>query len=288
MSLTRTLAVGIAAALMVTAGSAVATPNTAQAESCVQTGAIFNQPHDDNGDDKIHRHIVCLVDGAAGGSEIRVATYHFAHKDIKDALLERRMHEGSNVKVLRRPRCAEQRRRRSDLPGTAGRIHSDKDEDSWIAACRAPAPPTMTTARASATRKMHNKFLLFSETHGVENVTFLTSSNLEDNDVANNSGTDMWNSGYTVAADSRLYDHFVGYFDDRRWVDGRWQDPANPDYYATVPTERRELPGLPLAPEGREHRARHPRQGRVPREHLGRHQPRPPHHRPGRHVVDQR
>jgi hypothetical protein len=56
----------------------------------VRAGAIFNQPHweGNGGDDKIHRHIVCLIDGTPGGEEIRVASYHFAHKDIKNALLD--------------------------------------------------------------------------------------------------------------------------------------------------------------------------------------------------------
>jgi len=224
----------LVAAMLVTTGTAVAA-DTAPAADCARTGAIFNQPHDINGDDdKIHRHIVCLVEGAKAGSEIRVASYHFAHKEIKKALLKAEADRQVKVKVLVD----------TGVPGNAAdgpiyrelrdAIGEDKGEDSWITTC----PGSGTDRACIGSRKMHNKLLLFSETRGLKNVTFLTSSNLQDNAVPKNSGTNMWNSGYTVAGDSVLYQHFLKYFDVLSgWVDGRWQDPANPNYYATVPTD---------------------------------------------------
>jgi hypothetical protein len=209
-------------------------------DGSVRNGAIFNQPHweSNGGDDKIHRHIVCLIDGAAGGSEIRVASYHFAHKDIKDALLS--AHErGVDVKVmLDRGVIADD----DDGPiytELMDKIGTD-GEDSWVRRCAGadlgpgPDPDPGDDRACIGNVKMHNKLLLFSETHGAANVSFITSSNLEDNDAASNSGTDMWNSGYTATAPD-LYDHLYRYFDDMSgFTDNGWEDPADPNYYQTA------------------------------------------------------
>lgn len=237
----RTLAAGVTAAVLVTLGGvATGAPGGARAGDCVadgsvQTGAIFNQPHDDdNGDDRIHRHIVCLIDGAPAGSEIRVATYHFAHKAIKDALLRAHARQ-VKVKVLvdhGAPANADDGPIYKELQNV---IDDDKRKDSWITTCLGDGVGDDNDRACIGNAKMHNKLLLFSQTHGVANVTFLTSSNLEDDDAPGNSGTDMWNSGYTAAADSALYNHFYGYFDALSgWENGQQTDPEDLNYYATA------------------------------------------------------
>lgn len=209
-----------------------ATPGDADCvvDGSVRNGAIFNQPHSESngGDDKIHRHIVCLIDGAAGGSEIRVASYHFAHKDIKDALLG--AHErGVDIKVVLDRGVNTDA---DDFPiyeELRDEIGSD-GENSWVRTCAGTGDDRACIGNV----KMHNKLVLFSETHGAAKVAFLTSSNLEDNDAAGNSGTDMWNSGYTATAPD-LYDHLHRYFDDLSGVtDIGWDDPADPNYYRTA------------------------------------------------------
>jgi hypothetical protein len=231
MLLTKTV---VAAAILVTAAGAP-TPDTGRAGDCVadgavQTGAIFNQPHDNGGDDdRIHRHIVCLVEGAPSGSEIRVATYHFAHRNIRDALVA--AHDrGVKVKILTDRGVLGDPHDRPFYDRMRSVLGDDKGEDSWIAACPGTGTGDNDDRACIGNAKMHNKFLLFSATHGVPNVTFLTSSNLEDdhavNSEGNNSGTNMWNSGYTAANDSGLHNHFDGYFDV---LSG--DDPANPDFY---------------------------------------------------------
>lgn len=123
--------------------------------------------------------------------------------------------------------------------GLMDKIGTD-GEDSWVRRCAgadlAPGPdPDPGDDRACIGNvKMHNKLLLFSETHGAANVSFITSSNLEDNDAASNSGTDMWNRGYTATAPD-LYDHLHRYFDDMSgFTDSGWEDPADPNYYQTA------------------------------------------------------
>ena len=228
-----------AAAMLTTAVAAAPTATTAQADDCVvdgsvRTGAVFNQPHDDGGDDdKIHRHIVCLVAGAPSGSEIRVATYHFAHGNIRDALIQ--AHDrGVRVRIMTDRGVLGDPHDRPFYDRMAAELGTDKTAGSWIAACPGTGTGDDDDRACIGDAKMHNKFLLFSRTHGVADVTFLTSSNLEDdravNDEGNNSGTNMWNSGYTVAGDPALHQHFDEYFDVLSA-----EAPADPDYYHTNP-----------------------------------------------------
>lgn len=241
MLLTKTL---VAAAMLITAGGTAAgppTPNTARTGDCivdgsVRTGAVFNQPHDDgNGDDRIHRHIVCLIEGAPAGSKIRVATYHFAHRNIVDALIE--AHDrGVKVKILTDRGVYGDAHDRPFYDKMRSELGTDKQAESWIALCPGTGTDDDADRACIGDAKMHNKFLSFSETHGVPNVTFLTSSNLEDdravNGEGNNSGTNMWNSGYAAANDFPLHDHFDKYFDVLS-ADA----PTDPDYYHTNPPE---------------------------------------------------
>ncbi|QFU90272.1 phosphatidylserine/phosphatidylglycerophosphate/cardiolipin synthase family protein [Amycolatopsis sp. YIM 10] len=237
----RILAAGFVMALPVALGVGVADSAPAPAAACATEGAIFNQPHQQasGGDETIHRHIVCLVDGTAAGAEIRVASYHFAHQEIKNALL-RAYDRGVKVRVMV-DRAVPGDSHDAPIYGELQKkLKSDFSKDSWVNHCQGAGPVTDGSDQACiGSVKMHNKLLLFSRTHSVDNVSFLTSSNLEDNKVAGNSGTDMWNSAYT-ATDAALYGHFHRYFDDLSGVDdGRWTDPADPDYYrnAALPKE---------------------------------------------------
>jgi phospholipase D-like protein len=241
MLLTKTFVAGIAVAMLATAGGAAAgasAADTGRADDCgpVQTGVVFNQPHDDDGDDdKIHRHIVCLIEGVPGGAEIRLATYHFAHRNIRDALIEAHG-RGVKVKILTDRGVSGDAHDRPFYDRMRSELGTNKQEDSWIALCPGTGTGDDDDRACIGNAKMHNKFLLFSETHGVPNVTFLTSSNLEDdyavNGEGNNSGTNMWNSGYTAANDLPLHDHFDKYFDVLS-ADA----PTDPDYYDTNPPE---------------------------------------------------
>lgn len=200
----------------------------------VRAGAIFNQPHweGNGGDDKIHRHIVCLIDGTPAGEEIRVASYHFAHKAIKDALLAA-YGRGVHVKLLVDGGVLGDSHDGPIYRELRDTVLNGDDDQSWVSTCKSTGTGDADDRACIGSAKMHNKMLLFSRTHGVAKVSFLTSSNLEDNDAPSNSGTDMWNSGYT-ALHPDLYDHYHRYFDDLSRYTTHGQDPANPNYYETA------------------------------------------------------
>ncbi len=221
--------VAVLALALAGVGSIVSTSTRAAADpkaaDCARTGAVFNNPHSDERG-RIHEHIVCLIDGAPAGSEIQLAGYHFADQSIVDALtaaIKRKV----KVKIITERRFVSS----SDHPDRAyfkqiqALIGSDKSKDSWAASCAGSGDD----GACIGSFKMHNKMLTFSETHGVENVTFITSSNFQHDLIRpqDNSGVFMWNSGYTVADNAGLYDWLARkYFRDLA-ADGA----ANPQYF---------------------------------------------------------
>ncbi|MFC7625933.1 phospholipase D-like domain-containing protein [Microlunatus sp. GCM10028923] len=212
---------------VVTTGPAAAEPRAAD---CAQTGAIFNHPHSDPR--RIHEHLECLIDGTPEGAEIRMASYRFADGEVV-AALDRAIERGVKLKIIVDHRFVAD----DEHPdfalfwGLQKKIGSDKTKDSWAAPC----PGEGDDGACIGSFKMHNKQFTFSETHGVPDVTFITSSNLEDKEipVADNDGIFMWNSGYTAANDAPLYDWFA----NRYFTDLAAEHPANDDYF-----EERKLP----------------------------------------------
>ncbi|MEU8222365.1 phospholipase D-like domain-containing protein [Kribbella sp. NPDC048915] len=76
---------------------------------------------------------------------------------------------------------------------------------------------------------MHNKFFLFKEVDGAQNVVVQTSANLNAT-----SGTNMWNTAYVVP-DAWLYSKYDAYFTDL--ADGSAAGPTDNDYYNTFRSE---------------------------------------------------
>ncbi|NYE72503.1 phospholipase D-like domain-containing protein [Microlunatus parietis] len=222
------LLVAVLAAALVVAGAVIAIGPAAadpKAAYCARTGAIFNNPHTDPR--RIHEHLECLIDGTPEGAEIRLASYRFADAEVV-AALHRAVDRGVKVKIIVEHRFVSD----DEQPdfalfwGLQERIGSDKAQDSWAAPC----PGEGSDGACIGSFKMHNKQFTFSETHGVPDVTFITSSNLEDQKIPekDNDGIFMWNSGYTAADDAPLYDWFANqYFHDLAA-----DHPANDDYYA--------------------------------------------------------
>ncbi len=223
-----TLLVGVVALVLAVAGGVVAAPERAVADpkaDCARTGAVFNNPHTADRD-RIHRHIVCLIDGTPAGAELRMAGYHFADQSIVAALkgaIEREV----KVKIIveRRFVSDPEQPDRPLFREIQALIGSDKTKDSWAASCAGSGED----GACIGDFKMHNKQFTFSETHGVKNVVLLTSSNFQDEQLgpADNSGIFMWNSGYTVAGNSGLYDWLAREY----FADLTAADPTNPQYY---------------------------------------------------------
>ena len=176
-------------------------------DGAVTTGAIFNNPHTDDAD-RIHRHIGCLIDGAPSGAKINIAGYHFADDTITTAVTDA-IHRGVQVRVIVDGNIGTFPDDPQHLQRVQTAINDVHDGKSEIKIC----PSSGDNFACIANRRMHNKLVTVSETHGTPHVTFLTSSNYEDNggvDGTTNSGLGMWNSGYTAADDEPLYKWFAG------------------------------------------------------------------------------
>lgn len=222
------LFVAVLAAALLVVGAVVAIGPAAadpRAADCAATGAIFNNPHTDPR--RIHEHLECLIDGTPEGAEIKLASYRFADGEVVSAL-HRAVGRGVKVKIIVDHRFVSDDKH-PDFAlfwGLQKKIGSDKTKDSWAAPC----PGEGDEGACIGSYKMHNKQFTFSETHGVPDVTFITSSNLEDHKIpaADNDGIFMWNSGYTAANDAPLYDWFA----NKYFRDLAADHPTNDDYYA--------------------------------------------------------
>lgn len=183
-------------------------------DGAVETGAIFNDPHTSDRD-RIHRHIGCLIDGAPVGAKVNIASYHFADDTITTAVTDA-IGRGVHVKIVVDAKVPDNEDDSVHLQRVQDQIDDTGDDKSAITPC--PKSDPEDDKGCLSNRRMHNKLITISETHGTPHVTFLTSSNFEDNDGSDgldNSGLAMWNSGYTAADDEPLYSWFAdSYFQD--------------------------------------------------------------------------
>ncbi|WP_052436615.1 phospholipase D-like domain-containing protein [Georgenia sp. SUBG003] len=205
----------------VQAASTAAGPCQNVSLSPVRTGATFNNPVADDATAVVEQ--VCnLVQQAPAGSQIRIA--HFvisgdAGMDFTDVLLAAR-DRGVDVQVVldgwQVDKAASVR-----LLEELGR---DTTTGSWVHVCGHVSPEGNTTS-CQGTKGQHNKFYLFSETGGEENVVVQSSANFTDL----NSET-YWNNAVTLTGNDQLYAAYDGYFED---LVAEVQDP---DYYRSVRT----------------------------------------------------
>ncbi|SDS65760.1 phospholipase D-like domain-containing protein [Microlunatus soli] len=196
-----------------TADGPKATAGDCALDGSVTTGAIFNNPQTDPG--RIHRHIGCMIDGAPEGAKINIAGYHFADETMTSAVIKA-IRNGVQVRIVVDGNIGHY----PDDPKHLTRVQAAIDEvgDGKSSIKKCPTNEEKGDYGCIANRRMHNKLVTLSETHGTQHVTFLTSSNYEDNDGedgTDNSGMGMWNSGYTAANDEPLYHWFAdNYFND--------------------------------------------------------------------------
>jgi hypothetical protein len=108
-------------------------------------------------------------------------------------------------------------------------IGGNRSGDSWISYCGAgqPSPRDADTCIGGRTPNytsswpiMHNKFYLFSRTHGKSSVVVQTTSNL-----SSSSGPKMFNSAVAIAGKPELYKVYQDYFADLA------EEEKEPEYY---------------------------------------------------------
>ncbi|WP_432126451.1 phospholipase D-like domain-containing protein [Streptomyces sp. bgisy082] len=192
---------------------------TAQDETYVKTGAVFNKPSGTTAEQgAILSHLGRLVNGAPGGSTIRISLYAFGSSWLADQLVKAHQ-RNVNVQVL-----VDDTSISAAWMGTAGKTVRDKfqaafatqsapGQTSWFRVCAAGRP----CLAAGTSGVNHNKFFLFSRSTGsgspttgavVENIVVQSSGNLTTWD--RESG---WNDAMTVTDNAALHAGYVRYFD---------------------------------------------------------------------------
>ncbi|MFI6161792.1 phosphatidylserine/phosphatidylglycerophosphate/cardiolipin synthase family protein [Micromonospora haikouensis] len=197
---------GLAAAVLL----APATP----AVAAVTSGAVFNNPTVAGQQYASVEHVQRLIQGAASGSTIRVAMYHFTLTRVSNDL-SAAYDRGVNVRVV----VDSQSRSYPAVTGLIAKLGTNRAAASWVTVC--------TTDRACIgnlnTPIMHNKFFLFSDTLGSTNVLVQSSANL-----TNDNAERYWNNAVTIVGNTAVYNSYVTYHGDLA------AQVKNNDYYRTT------------------------------------------------------
>lgn len=190
----------VMAAVLLTFG--VGVPVAQAEEDPFARAAHFTEPGSKS--HEIVDHLLDLIEGAADGSTITIATYKFEGTvggDVRDALFLAHA-RGAHIQVIASKGAAGG----STYEKLKEIVNGWDDPKSFVQTCKGGDGGNGNDGNACfGTHKMHNKFYLFSETHGSKNVVVQSTENLEDKR--------WWNSSYTIRY-KPLYDHYSAYFDE--------------------------------------------------------------------------
>ncbi|SHF82441.1 phospholipase D-like domain-containing protein [Streptoalloteichus hindustanus] len=219
---------GTLAVLTALAALLLATP--ASPAVAVASGAVFNKPTDPARQYAIVRHLRSLIQGAAAGSEIHIAIYHFSDTAIADDLVAAR-DRGVKVRLVVDHSSADGAAVRNLVKA----LGTDRAKPSWVVLCTKGAACIGNVG----TPIMHNKFFLFSHTNGSSNVVVQGSANLTKDNAEK-----YWNNAVTLVGDTGLYNGYLSYFRDlaAKKKDG--------DYYRTVSGDNSKAYFFPRAGNG--------------------------------------
>lgn len=193
----RQVCAALLAAIVVTSGLlGPASP----AAAAVTSGAVFNDPRDPAQQQNIVNHVRSLIQGAAAGSTVSMAMYHFSDTNVANDLAAAK-DRGANVRVV------------LDYSSAGGsatailtqRLGTNRANPSWLTLCTSGAACIGT----AGTPIMHNKFFLFSNTLGSTNVVVQSSANLNPQNA-----TGYWNNAVTLVGNTDLYNSYLSYFQD--------------------------------------------------------------------------
>ncbi|MEV0425624.1 phosphatidylserine/phosphatidylglycerophosphate/cardiolipin synthase family protein [Micromonospora sp. NPDC049836] len=181
------------------AAVAILTP-AAPASAAVTSGAVFNNPTVVGQQYAIVDHLQRLIEGAAAGSTIRVAMYHFSLARTADQLAAA-YDRGVRVQIV----LDGQSRAYPAVTGLVGKLGTNRANGSWVTIC--------TTGGACignlGTPIMHNKFFLFSDTLGAANVLVQSSANLTVDNAER-----YWNNAVTLVGNTAVYNAYLTYHRD--------------------------------------------------------------------------
>lgn len=208
------------------AASAAAATTTA-----VETGPVFNDPNGTVEQQKVIRtRILELIHGAAPGSDIKATVYHFWDIEVARALVAAHTERQVDVQVMLDQSSA-------DLASSTtyqtllDALGGDRTQPSFAGLCpEHPDDATGATSKsclgdpADGASISHNKFWLFSDTGGSQNVVVQTSSNL-----SSASWNKLHNDAF-VLTDASVHASYAAYFTEMAAMDWQsWQ-------YTTQPT----------------------------------------------------
>jgi phosphatidylserine/phosphatidylglycerophosphate/cardiolipin synthase-like enzyme len=191
--------------LLVVAALVVPVPSAAAA---VTSGAIFNDPTVPAKQHVIVNHIRSLIQGAATGSSVRMAIYHFSDANVAADLVAAH-NRGVDVRIVQ------------DFSDSA--TAASKTLKTALGSRVTVCTKDRACIGNAGTPIMHNKFFLFSNTSGSTNVVVQGSANLN----AGNS-TRLWNNAVTLVGNTALYNSYLGYFNDLS------AKAKNNDYYRSA------------------------------------------------------
>lgn len=176
------------------------------------TGAIFNKPTGTDAERQaIDRHLVGLIDGTPGGSNIKIAIYTFSSDSdaVADALIAAK-NRGVNVQLI----VSSVAWNNAPLERLKASLGTDKSRSSWTMPCPGD-PRDEQTSRSCIGQSQpsinHNKFFLFSRTGSATKVVVQSSANLN-----RTTGHNRWNNAVTLTGAGAIYDDYVRYFIDMK------------------------------------------------------------------------
>ncbi|GAA2797682.1 phospholipase D-like domain-containing protein [Streptomyces showdoensis] len=199
----------LALALAAAVGLLAASPAPAGAEpAAVTTTATFNDPSGDAAaQDRVRDHIIDLIGRTPAGATITAGLYTFTDDTVTDALGAAKT-RGVNVRVVVDHTSVTMTG--GEYPRLVARLGTDRAQGSWVFACPAgrgcigsrqlPGDPDGAIN--------HNKFWLFSNTGGANDVVVQTSANM-----TGVQRTDLFNNAVTIV-DTGLYGIYQDYFAD--------------------------------------------------------------------------
>jgi len=176
--------------------------------AAVAQGAVFNDPTTPAKQYAIRDHLRSLIQGAATGSRIHIAIYHFDDASVAADLVDAN-NRGVDVRMVMNFSTSTTGPARTVIQALGAKVTLCTQDAACIGNLTSPI--------------MHNKFFLFSSTSGSTNVVVQSSANL----TRGNAET-HWNNAVTLVGNTALYNGYLSYFNDLA------AKVKNNDYYRTV------------------------------------------------------
>ncbi len=208
MRRSKMLPLAMAAVVVPVALLGTSAPAGAAGAEVVTDSTTFNDPSGAAADqDRIRDHIVDLINQTQAGSQITVSMYTFTDDVVSGALVAAKQ-RGVAVRIIVDHTTVTMAG--GEYTTLANGLGTDRGQSSWVMACPAGRGCIGTRVLPSDTDGPinHNKFFLFSQVGGANDVVVQTSANM-----TGTQRTDLFNNAVTIV-DPGLYSIYQAYFAD--------------------------------------------------------------------------